>query len=139
MTVDQVPGGPREETPSALDDPADERLPTPIVDVNGLRSGGPPPDGIPPIDEPRFLEAADVDFLEDSEPVLALEIAGDARAYPLQIMTWHEIVNDTVGDVAVGVTYCPLCNTAIAFDRRLGDRVLSFGTSGMLFNSALVM
>jgi hypothetical protein len=87
VTVDQVPGGPREETPSALDDPADERFPTPIVDVNGLRSGGPPPDGIPPIDEPRFLDAADVDFLEDSEPVLALEIAGDARAYPLQIMT----------------------------------------------------
>jgi hypothetical protein len=139
VTVDQVPGGPREETPSALDDPADERFPTPIVDVNGLRSGGPPPDGIPSIDEPRFLGAADVDFLEDSEPVLALEVAGDARAYPLQIMTWHEIVNDTVGDVPVGVTYCPLCNTAIAFDRRLGDRVLSFGTSGMLFNSALVM
>jgi hypothetical protein len=139
VTVDQVPGGPREDTLSALDDPADARFPTPIIDVGELRSGGPPPDGIPPIDEPRFLDAADVSFLEDSEPVLALEIAGDARAYPLQIMTWHEIVNDTVGDVPVGVTYCPLCNTAIAFDRRLGDRVLSFGTSGMLFNSALVM
>jgi len=139
VTVDQVPGGPREDTPSALDDPADAQFPTPLIDVGELRSGGPPPDGIPPIDEPRFLDAAAVSFLEDSEPVLALEIAGDARAYPLQIMTWHEIVNDTVGDVPVGVTYCPLCNTAIAFDRRLDDRVLSFGTSGMLFNSALVM
>jgi hypothetical protein len=139
VTVDQVPGSPREDTPSALDDPADAQFPTPLIDVGELRSGGPPPDGIPPIDDPRFLGAADVSFLEDSEPVLALEVAGDARAYPLQIMTWHEIVNDTVGDVPVGVTYCPLCNTAIAFDRRLDDRVLSFGTSGLLFNSALVM
>ncbi len=139
VTVDQVPGSPREDTLSALDDPADAQLPAPLIDVDELRSGGPPPDGIPPIDEPRFLDAAAVGFLADSEPVLALEIDGDARAYPLQIMTWHEIVNDTVGDVPVGVTYCPLCNTAIAFDRRLDDRVLSFGTSGMLFNSALVM
>jgi hypothetical protein len=139
VTVDQVRPGEREETPSALEDPTNDRLPTPIVDVGELRPGGPPPDGIPAIDEPRFLDAGGVDFLTDNEPVLALEIDGDARAYPLQIMTWHEIVNDTVGGVPVAVTYCPLCNSAIAFDRRLGDRVLSFGTSGMLYFSALVM
>ncbi len=139
VTVDQVPGGPREETSSALDDPVSVGLPSPIIDVSELRSGGPPPDGIPSLDEPRFVETAGVSFLGDREPVLALEIAGEARAYPLQIMTWHEIVNDTVGGVPVAVTYCPLCNSAIAFDRRLGDRVLSFGTSGMLYNSALVM
>jgi len=139
VTVAQVAGGPREQTVSALLVPGAGGLPTPLIDVRELRSGGPPPDGIPPIDEPRFLGTAEVSFLEDTEPVLALEISGDARAYPLQIMTWHEIVNDTVSDVPVAVTYCPLCNTAIAFDRRLDDRVLSFGTSGMLFNSALVM
>ena len=139
VTVTQIPGGPREETPSALRDPGSTALPTPIIDVSELRSGGPPPDGIPPIDEPRFLRTSDVGFLEDAEPVLALDIDGDERAYPLQIMTWHEIVNDTVAGNPVAVTYCPLCNTAIAFDRRLEDRVLSFGTSGMLFNSALVM
>lgn len=139
VTVEQVRGGPHEQTPSALADPSDDRLPPPIVNVAELRSGGPPPDGIPPIDEPRFLRPDDVDFLKRTEPVLALEIDGDARAYPLQILTWHEIVNDTVAGVPVAVTYCPLCNTAIAFDRRLGARVLSFGTSGMLFKSALVM
>lgn len=137
--VAQVPGGPREPTVSALRDPASGALPPPLIDLEELRAGGPPPDGIPSIDDPRFLTAGDVAFLDDVEPVIALEIDGDARAYPLQIMTWHEIVNDTVGGIPVAVTYCPLCNTAIAFDRRLDERVLSFGTSGMLVNSALVM
>jgi hypothetical protein len=113
--------------------------PEPTVEFDEIRSGGPPPDGIPPVDEPRFLRVADVDFLADNEPVLALEIDGDARAYPVQIMTWHEIANDTVGGVPVAVSYCPLCNSAVAYDRRLGDRVLDFGTSGLLYNSALVM
>lgn len=139
VTVAQIPGGPREQTPSALRDPGSDALPLPIIDVSELRSGGPPPDGIPSIDEPRFLATSDVRFLENVEPVLALEIDGDERAYPLQVMTWHEVVNDTVAGIPVAVTYCPLCNTAIAFDRRLDARVLSFGTSGMLFNSALVM
>ncbi|MFW2333368.1 DUF3179 domain-containing protein [Ilumatobacter sp.] len=114
-------------------------LPDPLVDFGEVRSGGPPPDGIPPVDSPTFLRVGDVDFLADNEPVLALEIDGDTRAYPVQIMTWHEIVNDTVGGVPVTVSYCPLCNSAVAFDRRLGDRVLDFGTSGLLYNSALVM
>ena len=77
--------------------------------------------------------------MNGKEPVVALEIDGDARAYPLAILIWHEIVNDEVGGVPVTVTYCPLCNTAITFDRRVGDQVLDFGTSGMLRNSDLVM
>ncbi|HYZ97331.1 MAG TPA: DUF3179 domain-containing protein [Acidimicrobiales bacterium] len=138
-TVDQVAASPAEDVPSALDDPNDESFPEPLVDPGDLLSGGPPPDGIPAIDEPKFLSPDRADFLEDNEPMMALEIGDDARAYPMQIMTWHEIVNDTVDGVPVAVTYCPLCNTAIAYDRRLGDRVLDFGTSGMLYNSALVM
>jgi hypothetical protein len=138
-TVDQVVASPAEDVSSALDDPNDDSFPEPLVDPGDLLAGGPPPDGIPAIDEPKFLPAEGVDFLEDTEPVMALEIGDDARAYPLQIMTWHEIVNDTVDGGPVAVTYCPLCNTAIAYDRRLGDRVLEFGTSGMLYNSALVM
>jgi hypothetical protein len=67
------------------------------------------------------------------------ETLPDARAYPLRILTWHEIVNDVVGDVPVAVTYCPLCNSALVFDRRLGSRTLSFGVSGKLRNSDLVM
>ena len=74
-----------------------------------------------------------------NEPVVALEINGDARAYPLQILTWHEIANDEVGGVPVAVTFCPLCNSALTFDRRLDGQVLEFGVSGLLRNSDLVM
>jgi hypothetical protein len=114
--------------------------PTPLVDPAKIVSGGPPPDGIPPIDHPRFLAASKVDFLGPREPVIAIELNGDARAYPVQIMIWHEIVNDTVGGIPVTVTYCPLCNTGIAFRRpTVGGRLLDFGTSGKLYNSNLVM
>ncbi|CAN5801974.1 DUF3179 domain-containing protein [soil metagenome] len=116
-----------------------EGAPTPLVDLDEIRSGGPPPDGIPAVDEPRFLPTGAVDFLADNEPVLAIDIDGDRRAYPVQILMWHEIVNDTVGGEPVAVTYCPLCNSAVAVGRQVDDRVLSFGTSGMLWNSALVM
>ncbi|MGE0141435.1 MAG: DUF3179 domain-containing (seleno)protein, partial [Ilumatobacteraceae bacterium] len=88
--------------------------PEPLVDLAEIRSGGPPPDGIPSIDEPSFVTPAAVDFLGENEPVLAVDIDGDARAYPVQILMWHEIVNDTVAGIPVAVTYCPLCNSAVA-------------------------
>jgi hypothetical protein len=110
------------------------------VELDEIISGGPPRDGIPSIDDPRFVTRADAGgWLADKEPVIALELGGDARAYPLQILTWHEIVNDKVGDVPVAVTFCPLCNSALAFDRRMNGQVLEFGTSGLLRNSDLVM
>ena len=104
-----------------------------------IRSGGPPKDGIPPIDDPVFVPVSEETELAATEPVVGLTLNGDARAYPLRILTWHEIVNDEVGGVPVTVTYCPLCNSAIVFDRRVGDRVLDFGTTGKLRNSDLVM
>jgi hypothetical protein len=110
------------------------------IEYDELLSGGPPRDGIPSIDEPTFITPEDAaEWLADNEPVIALEIEGDARAYPLQILTWHEIVNDTIEEVPVLVTFCPLCNSAITFDRRLGGEVYEFGTSGLLRNSDLVM
>ena len=110
------------------------------VPYSEIISGGPPPDGIPPIDDPKFVSLEDADrWLTGQEPVIALEIDGDARAYPLQIMIWHEIVNDVVGDVPVTVTFCPLCNSAIVFDRRLDGVTYDFGTSGNLRSSDLVM
>ena len=112
--------------------------PTPLVNTDDIQDGGPGPDGIPPIDEPHFTPADEVRFLAGREPVMTLTIGADTRAYPLQIMLWHEIVNDTVGDVPVSVTYCPLCNSAFVWERTVGDRVLSFGTSGKLYNSSLV-
>jgi hypothetical protein len=139
VEVEQVASTAKEIVPSALDDPTANGLPAPMIDMERVVSGGPPPDGIPSIDRPRFHQTGDVTFLSDREPVVAVEVNGDARAYPVQILTWHEIVNDTIGGEPVSVTYCPLCNSAIAYDRRLGDRVLDFGTSGKLYNSALVM
>lgn len=101
--------------------------------------GGPPRDGIPPIDDPKFVAADAVSNLDEREPVIALTVAGETRAYPLQVLTWHEIVNDTIGGKPVSVTYCPLCNAAIVFDRMLDGRLLDFGTSGKLRNSDLIM
>jgi hypothetical protein len=109
------------------------------VPYDEIRSGGPPKDGIPSIDDPSFAPVSDADHLTSTEPVIGLSIEGDARAYPLGVITWHEIVNDTVGEVPVAVTYCPLCNAAIVFDRRVNDMVLDFGTTGKLRYSDLVM
>ena len=110
------------------------------VPFDEIVSGGPPRDGIPPLDSPSFVnpDAAD-QWLGDKEPVISFELNGEARAYPLQILTWHEIVNDEVGGVPVTVTFCPLCNSAIVFDRRLEGVTLDFGTSGRLRNSDLIM
>ena len=137
--VEQVSPDAAAETPSALENRYDERFPEPLVNPDLVMSGGPPPDGIPAIDDPAFQPADEVDWLEDDEPVLSLTIGGETRAYPLQVMTWHEIVNDTVGGVPVAVTYCPLCNSGVAFEREVDGRVLSFGTSGMLYADNLVM
>lgn len=109
------------------------------VELSEIRSGGPPRDGIPSIDNPHFLPAGAITDLDAQEPVLSLVVNGDARAYPLRVLIWHEIVNDVVGGVPVAVTYCPLCNTAIVFDRRLDGMVLDFGTTGKLRHSDLVM
>ena len=139
VPLEEVTPSPVEHTVSALQDPGQNGLPTPLVNPAEIVSGGPPPDGIPAIDHPRFETAASVNWVQDREPVLALSIAGQSRAYPIQVLIWHEIVNDSVGGVPVAVTYCPLCDSAIAFDRRLGSRVLDFGTSGRLYRSDLVM
>lgn len=109
------------------------------IPFSEILSGGPPRDGIPSIDDPKFERIADITDLEATEPVIGLIVNGKARAYPLRILMWHEIVNDTIGGVPVAVTYCPLCNSAVVFDRRFDDQVLSFGTTGKLRNSDLVM
>ena len=135
--------------PGRLDDPGE-----PAIDTRGWRTdfsissvlfseivaGGPPRDGIPAIEMPIFesIDAAD-DWLAGKAPVIALEIDGDARAYPLAILSSHEIVNDSVGGVPVVVTFCPLCNTALVFERTLSDIVHEFGTTGNLRYGDLIM
>ncbi|HEV8176266.1 MAG TPA: DUF3179 domain-containing protein, partial [Gemmatimonadales bacterium] len=110
------------------------------VPLDEIASGGPPKDGIPAIDRPKFIRVAEVDeWLSPREPVVLVVEGNEAKAYPLQILIWHEIVNDVVGGRPVAVTYCPLCNTALAFDRRLNGTLLDFGTTGRLRHSDLVM
>ena len=110
------------------------------VPLTEMRSGGPPKDGIPALDHAKFVDVAEANgWIKPVEPVIALTVGGQSRAYPLQILIWHEIVNDSLGGVPLTVTFCPLCYTAIAFDRRAADRVLDFGTTGNLRKSDLVM
>lgn len=112
------------------------------VDLNEILVGIPandPRDMIPPIDDPAFDPVGQTDWLTDQDPGLAVEIDGLARFYPLAVLTRHEIVNDEFGEVPVAVTYCPLCNTGVVFDRRFDGQVLRLGVSGLLRNSDLVM
>lgn len=110
------------------------------IDLTTLRSGGPPKDGIPSVDDPSFVSVgAAEDRIAPEEPVIALEHDGVARAYPLQILTHHEIVNDRVAGTPVAVTFCPLCYSALVFERVLDGAPVEFGVSGLLRNSDLVM
>ena len=108
------------------------------VPINQVRSGGPGKDGIRSIEMPEF-QPVRLSALADAEPVITVSFNGETRTYPLQILIWHEIVNDVVGGVPVAVTYCPLCNASIVFDRRLDGQTLEFGTTGNLRRSDLVM
>ncbi len=110
------------------------------ISYDDVLSGGPPKDGIPALDNPTFVSVGEADsWLRPEEPVIAFQVGDDARAYPLQILTWHEIVNDEVGGLPVVITFCPLCNTAIAFERTFDGQVLDFGTTGRLRFSNLIM
>ncbi len=110
------------------------------VELAEIQSGGPPKDGIPAIDRPRFVSPdAAKTWLKAKEPVIALRLGGERRAYPLQILMFHEIANDEVAGQPVAVTFCPLCNASIVFERRVDGRVLDFGTTGRLRKSDLVM
>jgi len=110
------------------------------IDLNELSSGGPGKDGIPAIDSPEFVEQGDAaKWLNSNEPVISLVVDNESKAYPLQILMWHEITNDVIADIPVAVTFCPLCYSANVFDRRVDGKTYSFGVSGLLRNSDLVM
>lgn len=110
-----------------------------MIPLDKIKDGGPPKDGIPSIDDPVFATVSDSQFMSDSDTVIGLEINGEAKAYPLFILVWHEIVNDRVGDIPVSVTYCPLCYTNQVFERIVDGQEVEFGTSGKLYNSNLLM
>ena len=109
------------------------------VALSEIISGGPPKDGIPAIDTPEFLSASNIKDIGNNEPVIYLVNGSDVKAYPFRILMWHEIVNDMLGDIPVTVTYCPLCNAAVVFDRRINGKLLDFGVSGKLRHSDMIM
>ena len=110
------------------------------VDFTEILSGGVPRDGIPAITDPEMIPATGKTELDGREPVMSVEMDGRTpRAYPIRYLTWHEIVNDMIGGVPVAVTFCPLCNSGLVFDRRVAGRTLEFGVSGLLRFSDMVM
>lgn len=110
-----------------------------LIHPDKLRSGGPPKDGIPSIDKPKYVNLSGVDWIKDTELVLAIKYKGVKRVYPLQILVWHEIVNDKIAGDSVLITYCPLCGSGIAYERKINGKEVEFGTTGKLYNSNLVM
>ena len=109
------------------------------IDLDEVTRGGPPRDGIPALTDPAFVPLDEKTGLDPREPVVSLTLEGETRAYPIRYLTWHEIANDRIGGVPVAVTYCPLCNTAVVFDRRVGGETLEFGVSGLLRHSDMIM
>lgn len=109
------------------------------IPADEIFGGGPPRDGIPALTDPRFTSVDETGWLNDGDRLIAVEIDGQAKAYPLRIMNWHEIVNDHVRGVPIVVTYCPLCGTGMVFDPRVDGRQLEFGVSGLLYNSDVLM
>lgn len=110
-----------------------------LIPETEIFSGGPPKDGIPSLDHPKFVKASEATFLNDHDRVLALKRNGVAKAYPIRILNWHEIVNDSFGDEGVIITYCPLCGSGTASEAKVGGRFLQYGVSGLLYNSDVLM
>tara|TARA_R110002073_G_scaffold35970_17_gene104937 strand:+ start:3821 stop:4822 length:1002 start_codon:yes stop_codon:yes gene_type:complete len=109
------------------------------IPVREIQSGGPPKDGIPALSNPKLVSAAEASYLGPSDRVVGVVSGRESRAYPLAILNYHEIINDRIGELPIAVTYCPLCDSAVVFDRRtpLGER--EFGVSGLLYNSNVLM
>ena len=124
----------------SLSGPGGQVSSNPIIPADQIVSGGPPPDGIPSVDAPKFVNAANASsWLTDYDSIIGTSMNGDVRAYPLRILVWHEIVNDVVGGVPIAITYCPLCYSTQAFIRQINGTTVQFGTSGKLYNNNLVM
>ncbi|MBD3225299.1 MAG: DUF3179 domain-containing protein [Caldithrix sp.] len=109
------------------------------INVDEIVPGGPPRDGIPSIDHPKFIPVQQADYLQDDDIVIGLVRGDTARAYPTRILIWHEIVNDVFGGQPVAITYCPLCGTSMVFERKINGKVRTFGVSGLLYRSDVLM
>lgn len=109
------------------------------IPAGKIFSGGPPRDGIPSIDKPKFISANEADYLKAEDRVIGVEINGKARAYPIRILNWHEIVNDVHNGKPIAVTFCPLCGSGIVYDATFNGKAHKFGVSGLLYNSDVLL
>lgn len=110
------------------------------IPVDEIMAGGPGKDGIPALSQPKFVTAKKAkSFIKDDDRVLGLARNGQAKAYPVKILNWHEIVNDTIGSQPVVVTFCPLCGTGMVFDGKINGKSLTFGVSGLLYQSDMLL
>jgi hypothetical protein len=109
------------------------------IPVDEILAGGPPKDGIPALSDPELIDALDATYLQPNDRILGIEIDGIARAYPISILNWHEIVNDQINDQQFAVTFCPLCGTGVAFSSNVAGKVTEFGVSGLLYNSDVLL
>lgn len=109
------------------------------IPLEEIYSGGPPKDGIPALTEPEFITAEEAGYLNPEDRVLGIYLQGEAKAYPMRILNWHEIVNDTVGGKAVVVSYCPLTGSGVAFEANINEKRVLFGVSGNLYNSNVLL
>ena len=108
------------------------------IPTDEIKSGGPPRDGIPAINEPVFISSDEARFVDVDDRVMGVVINGHPRAYPIAILNWHELVNDTIGNQHFTVSYCPLCGTGMVFAANAQDVALVFGVSGLLYNSDML-
>jgi len=109
------------------------------IPVGEILAGGPPKDGIPALSDPELLDATDATYMRPNDRVIGIEMDGIARAYPISILNWHEIVNDQINDQRYAVTYCPLCGTGVVFNADVGGQITDFGVSGLLYNSDVLL
>jgi len=109
------------------------------IPTDEILSGGPAKDGIPALSDPELLKASDATYLKPNDRVIGIELDGIARAYPISILNWHEIVNDQINDQQFAITYCPLCGTGVAFFSKVAGKVSEFGVSGLLYNSDVLL
>lgn len=109
------------------------------IPLEKILHGGPPRDGIPAIDNPQFVNAGEAGFIQADDRILGVARNGIAKAYPIAILNWHEIVNDQFGDEAIAVTFCPLCGTGMAFKADIQGQSRDFGVSGLLYNSDVLL
>ncbi len=110
-----------------------------LIPAEKIMHGGPPKDGIPAIDNPKFIPADKVDFIKPKDRVIGVYRDGVAKAYPIRILNWHEVVNDSIGEHPIVVTYCPLCGTGMVFSTKTAGGRMRFGVSGLLYNSDVLL